>query len=106
MRDSCADDRYFSECRFTRLRGTGRGEVRRPIALPAVVLLWAAASFALTGCGSWMPSTGLLGSAPPAAAAEPRPEGSLTVAASVALGPILGAPKPVSDRMVRMLDAA
>jgi uncharacterized protein YkwD len=32
--------------------------------------------------------------------------GLLTVTASVALGPIAGPPKPVADRLVRMLDAA
>jgi uncharacterized protein YkwD len=77
----------------------------RLFALPAVVLLCAAASFGLTGCGSLMPSTEVLSSTP-AAAAERGPEGILAVTASVALGNIFGAPQAVTDRMVRMLDAA
>jgi uncharacterized protein YkwD len=77
----------------------------RVFALPAVVLLWAAASFSLAGCGSLVPSTEILSSTP-AVAAEPGPEGALNVTASVAMGRLLGAPKAVSDRMVRMLDAA
>jgi uncharacterized protein YkwD len=39
------------------------------------------------------------------AAIRPKPQGLLTVTASVALGPIAGPPKPVSLRLVRMLDA-
>jgi uncharacterized protein YkwD len=39
-------------------------------------------------------------------AAEAGPEGALNVNASVVLGRIAGAPQPVLDRMVRMLDAA
>jgi uncharacterized protein YkwD len=86
--------------------GNGRGIVMRLFALPAVVLLWAAAaSLGLTGCGSLMPSAEVLSSAP-AAAAETGPEGILAVTASLALGNIFGAPQQVTDRMVRMLDAA
>jgi uncharacterized protein YkwD len=80
----------------------------RRFALPAVVLLWGAAVFGLTGCGSLMPSTEVLSTASSVqpAAAEAQTDGTLAVTASVALGPIFGAPKPVTDRMVRMLDAA
>jgi uncharacterized protein YkwD len=38
--------------------------------------------------------------------AAPKPRGFLTLTASVVLGPIAGPPKPVADRLVRMLDAA
>ncbi len=74
----------------------------RLFALPAVVLLWTAASFA--GWGALVAPAGILGSTP--AAAEPASEGAITVTASVALGPIVGAPKPVIERVIRMLDAA
>jgi uncharacterized protein YkwD len=47
-----------------------------------------------------------LSSAPPAAAQQKAEAATLTITASVALGRILGAPKPVTERMVRMLDAA
>jgi uncharacterized protein YkwD len=52
----------------------------------------------------WFPAATL---AEPAGktATGPKPKGFLTVAATLALGPIAGAPKPVSVRLVRMLDA-
>jgi uncharacterized protein YkwD len=76
-----------------------------PFELRAGVLLFVAAYFGLAECGSLVPSVNILGSAP-GAAAERQPEGALTVTASVALARILGAPKSVTDRMVRKLDAA
>ncbi len=39
-------------------------------------------------------------------AAKPEPQGLVTVVSAVALEPIAGAPKEVSERMARMLDAA
>lgn len=77
----------------------------RLFALPAAVLLLATAFVGLTGCGSLLPSTELL-SGTSKAPAKPEPEGFISVAASVALRPIAGLPQSLSDRMVRMLDAA
>src|SRR5208337_4236956 len=73
----------------------------RAFALPAVLLL----ATALTGCGSVLPSADLLSDTSRGPAGAGRARG-ITVAATVALGPITGAPKLASDRMVRMLDAA
>jgi uncharacterized protein YkwD len=52
----------------------------------------------------WLPAAVLAGPADKAAI-RPKPQGFLTVTASVALGPISGPPKPVSLRLIRMLDA-
>jgi uncharacterized protein YkwD len=83
----------------------GRGIVMRLFALPVAVILLAAASFELAGCGSWLPSMDVLGGSSKAPA-EPEPEGLIIYSASVALGPIKGPPQAVSDRIVRMLNAA
>jgi uncharacterized protein YkwD len=68
----------------------------RPYGLPPALLL-IAAFFELAG-------TDLLTST--SAASEPKPQGFFTVISSVALGPITGPPKSVSDRLVRVLNTA
>jgi uncharacterized protein YkwD len=76
-----------------------------PFVLPAAALLLIAASFGLAGCGPWLPSTALL-SGTATATTESKPEGFLKVISNVALGPITGPPKLVSDRLVRVLNTA
>lgn len=75
--------------------------MRRTV-LPAALLLLAAGSLILPGCGSWLSSKEPSRSE----VSTPVDEGIYTARSTVALGRLTGPPQSVTDRIVRILDAS